>query len=77
VNSISCAKIILRDESGKILVLRRGKTHPKYPLFLDLPGGEVEPGEVIEQALSREIKEETGLSVGPSAMQLLHAYRRA
>lgn len=31
----------------------------------ELPGGQVEEGEALDQAVCREIKEETGLTVKP------------
>jgi ADP-ribose pyrophosphatase YjhB (NUDIX family) len=39
----------------------------KEPLkgYWSLPGGLVEPGEKLEEAVRREIREETGLRVGP------------
>lgn len=50
--------IILKD--GKVLVLRRVKPDREY--FV-IPGGGVEEGESIEEALAREIKEELTLEV--------------
>ncbi len=43
-----------------LLLLRR---IPDYPGLWELPGGSVEEGEKLEEALSREVREETGLSV--------------
>ena len=48
-------------ESGKVLLVRRGQ--PPLDGRWTLPGGLVELGETIEQAVVREIKEETGWSV--------------
>jgi ADP-ribose pyrophosphatase YjhB (NUDIX family) len=47
-------------ENGKILVMRRNKYGSEY---FTLVGGRANDGESIEQALVREVKEETGLDV--------------
>jgi mutator protein MutT len=48
-------------ESEKVLLVRRGQ--PPLQRRWTLPGGLVELGETIEQALVREVREETGWSV--------------
>jgi len=48
---------------GNVLLVRRGN-EPSYGKW-GLPGGVVELGETVEEALTREVKEETGLSVRP------------
>ena len=52
--------IVLRGD--RVLVLRRG--HAPKRGFLDVPGGFIEAGEEIEQAARRELREETGLTLG-------------
>jgi len=52
---------IIRDEAGRLLLIKRG--HDPEAGRWSLPGGRVEPGETDEQAVVREIREETGLSV--------------
>ena len=46
---------------GEVLLVRRGKP-PRLGEW-SLPGGRVEAGETVRQALLREIREETGLAV--------------
>ena len=48
---------------GKILLLHRRGDLSLYPGLWGLPGGGLEKGEGLEDALVREVREETGLSV--------------
>lgn len=50
----ACRAIIIRDD--KLLVMHRNKFGTEYDT---LPGGNVELGETLEQALFREVNEET------------------
>ncbi len=49
---------------GKVLLIRRGK-EPLRGRWV-VPGGTVELGETLEEALVREMREETGLTVEPA-----------
>lgn len=49
---------ILRNR--RLLLLRRRDDAALYPSLWDLPGGGVEVGDALEEALVREIREETG-----------------
>jgi mutator protein MutT len=53
--------VVVRD--GRALIVRRGK-EPLYGRWA-VPGGTVELGETLEQAVVREMEEETGLDVEP------------
>ena len=50
-------------KNSKILISRRSELNNYMPGYWDFPGGSVEHGEHKEQALRREIMEETGLRV--------------
>lgn len=52
---------VIVDEQGRMVVLVRGKEPGKGQW--DLPGGFVDPQETAEEALRREVREETGLEV--------------
>ncbi len=51
----------LLQQDGKFLFLRRNKDFKAGPQKWDIPGGRIEPEEPLEEALAREITEETGL----------------
>lgn len=51
--------LIVRN--GRVLLIRRGKE--PYLECWSLPGGGVEPGETLRDAVKREVCEETGLDV--------------
>ncbi len=53
--------VVVRD--GRVLLIRRGK-EPLFGRWV-VPGGTVELGETLEEALVREMQEETGLRVEP------------
>jgi 8-oxo-dGTP diphosphatase len=61
---LAASAAIVRD--GKILVVRRARP-PALGLFT-LPGGVVEVGETLIEAVAREVREETGMIVEPVAM---------
>ncbi len=54
--------VLLRGDGAFLLTSRpAGKVYEGYWEF---PGGKVEPGETVEQALRRELLEEIGLTIG-------------
>jgi 8-oxo-dGTP diphosphatase len=54
--------------NGRILIARR-PDHAHQGGLLEFPGGKVETGETVRQALVREIVEETGLRLTESALE--------
>ena len=52
---------VVVDAEGRLLVVRRGGA-PAAGRW-SLPGGRVEPGETVREAVRREVAEETGLDV--------------
>lgn len=50
---------VLFDAQGRLLLIRR--KYPPYQGQFALPGGFVDTGETVEQAVLRELREETGI----------------
>ena len=67
---LAVSAAIIRD--GKVLIVRRARL-PAHGLYT-LPGGGVEVGETLVEAVAREVREETALVVEPVA---LAGYREA
>jgi len=80
------AVAVILKPSGEFLLACRPEGKP-YAGYWEFPGGKVEPGERVEQALQRELREELGIEVEeaypwvtqvftyPHATVKLHFYR--
>ena len=69
---IPCVGAVIKDDQGRLLLVKRG--HEPGAGLWSVPGGRVEPGETDAEALVRELREETGLTV--QAGPLLGSVRR-
>ncbi len=57
---------------NKLLLIKQ--SFPEMPTFWSLPGGKIEKNESIHEALIREVREETGLTI--EAKRLLYVSQR-
>ena len=68
---------VIRDKQGRILIARRPKSVHQGGK-LEFPGGKVELGETVPQALRRELYEELGIQCVDNAIQplikIIHHY---
>lgn len=55
-------KALIRQDT-RYLFLRRSPSFNAGPQKWDIPGGRIDPGEVLHDALAREVREETGLKI--------------
>ncbi len=67
---LAVSAAIIRD--NRVLIVRRAK--PPSEGFYTLPGGGVEAGESLHDAITREVMEETGIAIEPVAFA---GYREA
>jgi 8-oxo-dGTP diphosphatase len=59
------AKALIQSTDGKLLLLQKNPKKPHHKSteqLWDLPGGRIHRNELLEEALKREVYEETGLS---------------
>ena len=57
------AKVVLIDDSDRVLFLKRSDYMEKYAGEWDLPGGHLKSNESLSVGLKREVEEETGLEI--------------
>lgn len=60
-DAVLAVSAVIVDRHNRVLLVLRG--HEPAKGLWSLPGGSVEPGESMEEALVREVGEETGLSI--------------
>jgi RimJ/RimL family protein N-acetyltransferase len=60
MREVSCVGAFVRDDMNRVYVHRRTPDRRVYPGVWDVVGGHLDAGEAPEQALARELEEETG-----------------
>jgi mutator protein MutT len=72
------AAIAILTRSGKILICQR-KENDTFGGYWEFPGGKREPGESLEQALARELREELAITATPLHRfdPVVHDYKTA
>ncbi|MEU3220287.1 NUDIX domain-containing protein [Streptomyces sp. NPDC006971] len=73
MNSRNAVCVIVHDKGSDTIAAvhyaaRNWSPQPAWTL----PGGKAEPGEALDEAAARELKEETGLLVAPADLSLVH-----
>ena len=71
---VAVAVAVLQRSDGCVLLAQRLPGTP-YPGYWEFPGGKVEPGESVRNALARELSEELGIEVTRAAPWLTQRYR--
>jgi 8-oxo-dGTP diphosphatase len=61
---------VIRNGEGKYLILKRHPREIAYPNMYTFPGGKVEGNDSVEETLSKEVLEETGLILKPGKILL-------
>ena len=59
--------ILLKRDGGAMLLTSRPEGKP-YAGYWEFPGGKLEAGETVEEALRRELQEELGITIGVASV---------
>ena len=66
------AKLVMIDPDNNYLLMYRSK-HPIFGMDADLPGGTVETGEALLEAVLREVQEEVGVYVTANSVHKVYS----
>lgn len=74
MNPLQVAVGVIKNPSGQILISLRDPNRHQGGLW-EFPGGKVEPGETVKEALARELKEELDITPGFARPLIKISYR--
>jgi hydrolase, NUDIX family len=74
-NTVPITALLMLKKANKILLLKRINTGYEDGKFC-FPGGHVEKGEPIHEAMIREAKEEIGVDINKNDLKLVHICNR-
>jgi 8-oxo-dGTP diphosphatase len=66
-------KVLVVNKAGEILAIRRSKTDERRPGEWDFPGGWLDKGEDVFEAVVREAKEEAGIAIARPTLVFGHS----
>jgi 8-oxo-dGTP diphosphatase len=72
--SVAAAACVVAMHDGRVLVTRRSAAMRTFAGVYVLPGGHVEPGESLEAAARREMREECGLECAAAPLRSVALY---
>jgi dATP pyrophosphohydrolase len=73
MQTLVVSKVIVVNQDGNVLLIRRSPDDIRRPLEWDVPGGHTDDDEYSAEAAARETSEETGIEIDPRTLQLVYA----
>ncbi|PSC69440.1 18S rRNA biogenesis RCL1, partial [Micractinium conductrix] len=71
ISTVLVVSAALLNQKNEVLLSKRGRGNKNFRGLYEFPGGKIEPGEVPQFALQRELHEELGIEVDEGALQAL------
>jgi len=69
--------VCVQREDGAVLLTQRSASKKEFPFAWEFPGGSALSGESSRDAASRELREEAGIDVSPSALTFVGRFAEA
>lgn len=60
-------RCLVKNDDNKLLIIQRSKNDKHNPMLWEFPGGKLDIGEDLSDALQREVMEETGYKIEPES----------